>query len=169
MPLLLRKIRKSKWYKNPGVPWLPVGELQADALVDLSTKNNELSVWLIDDNKLNLNRVLAALAANLEIVSNFDYALVDEQRVTGIAIKIAESKGDLLDAVVNAWHRNLSELSAAKLMQLASAVQSHADILRILPNQALALIREAVQQGRIELSKLKPAIQSSLASGSPST
>lgn len=169
MPLLLRKIRRAKWYKNAEVPWLPQGELQADALSDLSTKDNELSVWLIHDNKLNLNQVLAALAANLDTVSNFDYALVDEQRVAGIGIKIAESKGNLLDPDVNALHRNLSELTAAKLMELASALQSHADILRLLPYQVGALIREAVQQGRIELGKLKPAIQSGLGSGSPST
>ncbi len=45
MPLFLRKIRKAKWYKINGAAWLPAGEFQADALSDLGTKDNTLSVW----------------------------------------------------------------------------------------------------------------------------
>jgi hypothetical protein len=46
--LVLRKIRKSKWYKSGSVPWLEEGDLRADALSDLATKGNKLSVyWLM--------------------------------------------------------------------------------------------------------------------------
>ena len=49
MPCILRQIRKAKWYKHPNVPWLNEGELQADALADLITKDNTLSVWMLED------------------------------------------------------------------------------------------------------------------------
>lgn len=48
MALVLRKIRKSKWYKSGSVPWLEEGDLRADALSDLATKGNKLSVYLVD-------------------------------------------------------------------------------------------------------------------------
>jgi len=38
----MRIIRKSRWYLKPN--WLSQGDVQADALGDLITKNNELSV-----------------------------------------------------------------------------------------------------------------------------
>jgi hypothetical protein len=44
VPFFLSKIRKSKWYKHNDVPWLAEGELQADALGDLATNANALSL-----------------------------------------------------------------------------------------------------------------------------
>ena len=52
--------------------WLAGDEVQADALVDLSTKDNELSVWLIENDKSNLEHVVTALAANCNTISNLD-------------------------------------------------------------------------------------------------
>lgn len=93
MPLVLRKIRKSKWYKTERVSWLEEGQLQADALADLKTTNNELSVWHIEDDKSNLEEVVAALAANCDDVSNLDYALFDQQLLSEIDIRIKATKG----------------------------------------------------------------------------
>jgi hypothetical protein len=76
VPFVLRKIRKAKWYKHQKVAWLKAGELQADAIGDLYTENNALSMWLVTDDKSNLQRVAAALAANCEYLGNLDYALL---------------------------------------------------------------------------------------------
>lgn len=66
MARILRKIRKNRWYKTEEISWLPDNELQADALDDLRTKYNELSVYRIDENESNLDRVIAALATNTD-------------------------------------------------------------------------------------------------------
>lgn len=66
MPLILRKIEKGRWNSDPqAVPWLPPGEVQAQALLDLAPKDNGLSVWLIEEDRSNLDRVVAALAGVL--------------------------------------------------------------------------------------------------------
>ena len=82
MPFVLRKIRKSKWWKHPGVPWLAHSDLQADALGDLQTSSNQLSVYHIEDDKSNLEQIVTALAASRDTIANLDYALLDLQIVT---------------------------------------------------------------------------------------
>jgi hypothetical protein len=120
MPFVLRKVRKAKWYKHENVPWLKAGELQADALGDLYTENNTLSVWLVTNDKSNLQRIAAALAGNCEYLSNLDYALLNVELIADLNIKIVQKAGDSADDTANnSWHYDLTELSAMDLLALA--------------------------------------------------
>lgn len=160
MPFILRKIRKSRWYNSERVLWLPAGEVQADALNDLQTIGNELSVWLIEDNKSNLNQVITALAANTEHVSNFDYILFSQQLLSRTDISMKESKGVSPDDHANAnWHRDLVELSVGKLADLARQIQRQGEKARILQKNVVNRIVEGVRSGRIEMTRLKPKVQ----------
>jgi hypothetical protein len=155
VPFFLRKIRKARWYKNPDVPWLTEGELQADALGDLLTSSNQLSVWHIEDNRSNLERTIAALAANVTDISNFDYALFDQQLVYEIGIKVESTKGASPDEEVNSWHCDLIEVSASKLIELAKAIQTKAEIRRIQVQDIIQLVAEGISSGRIDRTKMK--------------
>lgn len=159
MPLVLRKIRKSKWYKHEGVAWLAEGELQSDALTDLSTNNNELSVWYIKDDKSNLARIVAALAANSDHVSNLDYALFNEQVLSEIGIKVEKRKGATIDEEANtSWHCELVELSASRLMELAKAILTKAEKKRVQEKEVRELIKQSLNSGHIDKTKLKTRV-----------
>jgi hypothetical protein len=167
VPFFLRTIRKAKWYKNEDVSWLAEGELQADALADLATKGNELSVWHIEDDRSNLEQVVTAVAAGRDNIANLDYALFDQQILSAINIKIKETKGGSPDEKVNAWHRDLVELSATKLMELAKAIQTEAAKERILPKDIIRLIKRAIASGQIERAKLKPGVTAKIENDRP--
>lgn len=155
----MRKIRKSKWYKNEGVSWLAEGELQADALGDLNTKNNELSVWCIEDDESNLKEVVTALAAKCDDISNLDYALFDQQLLSEISIRIKATKGGSpYERANDSWHHDLVELSAFKLMELANTILNSAKKGRVPEKAILQQISQAVASGQIERTKLKPRI-----------
>jgi hypothetical protein len=78
VPFLLRSIRKAKWHKNPDLSWLSQDELQADAMQDLRTDSNTISVWHILDDQSNKERIVAALAAARQFAVQFDYFLLEE-------------------------------------------------------------------------------------------
>jgi len=162
VPFFLRKIRKAKWYKNENVSWLAEGELQADALSDLETKNNELSVWYVEDDKSNLEQIAAALAASGDAISNLDYALLDQEVLSEVSIKVRNTRGGSPDKKVNSWHRDLVELSATALFELAKAIQTKATKERILPRDIGRLIKRAVDAGQIDRTKLKPGVAAKL-------
>jgi hypothetical protein len=165
MPLILRKIRKSKWYKHANVGWLPDGEVQADALGDLKTEENALSVWWLDDNKSNLNDLVAALASKCDTVANLDYALLDIDILSSLGIKLVETDGDSLHRDANdSWHRDLVELSASKLLALASAIASSGETKRIYPNVIIPLIASSVKAGQIDKDKLQAKVRTKIES-----
>lgn len=154
VPLLLRKIRKAKWYKNPDVPWLSQKELQADALGDIATAANKLSVYLIEEDKSNLNRVIAALAVQRGNSANFDYALFDLNTIDLLQLEYDRTKGETLDARVNDWHYDLKQLTASKLLELAYTIRG-SEISRCREKMVLEIIEEAVASKFIDKKALE--------------
>ena len=156
MPLVFRKIKKSKWYKNDAVPWLASEDLQADALADLATMGNALSVYLLEeDDQESLERLLTALAMTRESVRAIDYALFAGDALSDLGFKIANNDGDTPDAVVNSWHRHLIELSADKIMSLAIIIRNDATKKRVLEKRVRSMVIEALPTNRIDRSKVK--------------
>lgn len=158
MPLLLRKIRKSKWYKNDSVPWLEEDEVQSDALGDLVTSNNTLSVWLVEDDKSNLEQVIVALASTVDNISNLDYVLVNSDLLLNIGIKIEQKEGLTPYVKANKWHRDLEEMTTIKLCKLAEIIFIHSEKNRVSQKEILNLIRNAVQNGQVDKDSLKDGI-----------
>lgn len=115
MPLFLRMIKGSRWYPPEDTFWLADGEIQAEPLADLATRENTLSVFQISDNESNLERVIAAMAAQRDDLRHFEYALFDQQIIADLNIKVQKAPGDTKDGIVNEWHYDLTELSAQKL------------------------------------------------------
>jgi hypothetical protein len=161
MPLLLRTITRSQWLKTRRPAWLPEGECTADALRDLETENNELSVWQIGDDKGNLDQVITALAAGRDAPSRFDYALFDRSRLDPIGIQINKTPGITLDdAANNAWHHDLVELTGSKLLGLARVISEEATAIeRKNEKEMNRLIVAAVKERRIELRRLGDRMQ----------
>jgi hypothetical protein len=162
VPLILRAIRKNRWYTSDTISWLPEGEIQADPLGDLATGHNTLSVWQVKDDKSNLDQVITALAANRDTISNLDYALFDLDSLSPIGIRVEVNEGATPYERANHWHRDLVELTATKLVKLATVMLSNSSRERVLEKKILSLIRDAVQTGQIDKARLSQKITSKL-------
>jgi hypothetical protein len=153
MAYLLRKIRKARWTQE--VDWLLEEDLQADALGDLGTASNELSVYHVAENRDNLNQVIAALAVNTKESSNIDFALFDENLIAELGIKIKKSKGELADDQVNNWHSDVYEISASKLLVLAKSIKKKAAIDRKMPKEVLTVVADSLQNNLLDRTRVK--------------
>jgi hypothetical protein len=154
VPLVFRKIEKAKWYKTSAVPWLAPDALQADALSDLSTKGNKLSVYLVEDELEALKRLIAALAANRDFITKLDYALFQEDSLSNLGIRVVEEEGDTPDHVVNTWHRNLSEITVEKIVSLAEVIKNSRKE-RVLEKRVRALVIHALASNQIDSGRMK--------------
>src|SRR5438874_12791164 len=109
-------IRKARWLTGPDVPWLSPGDVPADALLDLRTEANALSVCQVEADLSNLERVVAALAASRDTLANADFVLFDVRILTSLAIGSEATCGATPDEEANArWHLDLVELTAARI------------------------------------------------------
>ena len=160
MPYFLRKIRKARWYAPT---WLTEGELPADPLGDLQTKNNGLSLWEVDDEQTNIIEVVVALASTSQNLSNIDYVLLasDElervQRRVGFDVR--KTAGDSPYEDANKWHCDIVQLSASKLVELAAVVFRVGSKERVTEPSVLQYLVEAVSTKKLPLKRLLPDLQ----------
>lgn len=163
MPFFLIKIKPAKWYPHDGVPWLNVGDVQADALWDLRVSSNLMSTWEIADDKSNLNQVIAALAATRDTLGEFGYALLQQQAVLGLGIKFEQTTGTSKDQYANAqWHYDFVQLTASQICALTNEIKKKENRIRAGEWQVKAFLEEGVRLGRIKLADLNPNIHKKL-------
>jgi hypothetical protein len=144
-------IRKGRWYDPEDASWVPPDDIRADVLNDLRTDGNVLSVFSIAEDRSNLNRVLAALAATRERIANVDYALFDEQTLSAMGLTMTPSPGVTPDEQVNRdCHRDIIQLSAHKVANLAVRIQRDATLCRHEEEDVKALVVEGLEAGRIQ-------------------
>ncbi len=101
MSLLFRKVRESRWYTAGDAAefaWLPASDAQADALDDLRTKSNALSVFVINEDRSNLERVATAFAASGDELTNIDYAIFDDDVLHRLGVPPRPEPGRTPDA-----------------------------------------------------------------------
>lgn len=151
MPLILRGIRKNRWIKKsfPGGIALP-----ADAFDDVKTLNNGLSVWIIEDNRSNLTQVITALASTKPSLSNIDYVLVDARHIVPI-FPLDPAPGETADASANPMHRNISNLSAPKLYELVSLIDTHGNPDSMREKEVCEHLVRGIMVGRLEEAKVQ--------------
>ncbi len=124
-----------------------------DALGDLRTCDNTLSVWLVEDDQSNLDQVIAALASSCDNLSNIDYALINVDLLLNVGVEVEKNEGLTPYSSANKWHRDLVEITTTKLCKLAETI-FNSDKKRVPEKEVLNLIKIAIQNGQIDKTNL---------------
>lgn len=154
MPWFLR-ISQSNWLRPE-----PTAPAPADALKDLRTVDNKLSVWLIHEDGANLRLVITALAANRDTVANLDYALMPIDTMERLGLTKVDVEGDTKVQTANRWHRDLVQLRARDLAVLVEAFIWKK--VRIPENEVRTMLSEAITQDLLDPATLSDNIQQHL-------
>jgi len=164
VPKFLRQVNQNRWYQELMEPWLAKGDIPADPLKDVVTDKNELSLWLVDDELSNLERLTAALVAHRRYKGPFDYILFDAHIPESLGIESTNKPGKTLDQEANdSWHYDLSKLSGSKLVSLIyEVVSSEYTLNRFQFIEIVDLVNESVNQGRIQKDKLSDSFKKRL-------
>ena len=156
MAYYLRAIRKARWYGYPGVNWVGKGHVQSDALLDLQTKDNALSIYRID-NDADVDRVVVALAANRSEISHVDYAVFDGSSLLNTGAVFVQADGDTPDHEVNQLHHDTTHLTVFGLTSMAREIlRGYRD--RFLRDKVRRLMGEAIRDRRLDKSRMSEKI-----------
>lgn len=142
------------------IDWLGPGELQADAIDDLRTRGNALSVFEVDD-PANVERIAVAVAAGRDDPAEVSYALFDRAGVEALGIQIQGNPGNTGDATVNRFHYDLRNLTAAQLVELANVI-ARGTLDVILAPRVRELIRTGVNAGRLDPERISKKLRAKL-------
>lgn len=169
MPFYLRKIRKPRW-NNEHITWLEEGDIHADPLGDLTTTDNMLSVYMVDDAGEMLKRLIPALATSkTQHLSNFDFVLFDVGILNQIEVRVIQQYGSTPDEKISECHYHLIELSGWKLTALVKEIlserkkkPSRVTIARFSQKQVHDLVIQAINSGWLDPSKFEPELRARL-------
>lgn len=165
MPYLLRKARRNRWYTGTdahGSEWLPENHRQSEVFKDLaapSSSPNSLSVWLVDDDRGNIDDIVIALASTCEHLSNLDYVLFPVAGVEDIGIALGETPGETPYAGANHLHRDLQRLTASHVAGLATMPSPPVIVARVREKKVRELLSRAVSQNKLNPSDLKESLR----------
>lgn len=164
MSFFLRKVDKRRWDRTPRPSWLRVDELPAAPLADLNTDTAcRISVYLVDDDELNVLRVVTALAATRHKIVAHEYLLIDPDDVAATGIEVRVIPGQSPDDFVNELHRDLCELTAEKVLLLCKrAFFGARRPKRIQEKRLLGTVQEAVLNGNIQPKCVNPELRKRL-------
>ncbi len=163
MSFVFRSIGNKHWYSDNQLDfneWLPEGELVADTLKELRTTRGALSVYKVDSNKQNFDRVISAYACTRNSLKDIDYVLLPLE-VIEATFDISATPGQTADDEVNIMHLDIIHLSASKLLILARIFQEHhSSMYRIRKKHITSKIRNSLEQEHLVFSRINIALQS---------
>lgn len=152
MAQFLRTVRRGRWFRHPEIMGLAPGEIQADALGDIATTDNRLSVYKVTDPS-EITRIATALASTRVFLSNFDYLLFDESFLVPLEIAALQNRGATPDAEVNDLHYNLDIHSGNILLSFAESI-ADGQVTRIRQQNVKINLQEARSRGALDESQI---------------
>lgn len=159
--LFLRKIERTKWLTPDDTSWLESGDIPADPLGDLATTGNAFSLWHIEEDRSNFDRVVAGFASKLGNPRNFGYSLFRQEVLTNLGLAVNKTTGDSFDQEVNEkWHWEVVHVSADRLLELAKALFPLSDGRDVVLGPTIEqLIVDAISKRRIRFDGLQQTMK----------
>ena len=158
--MVFRKLSQKRHWD--GLPWLGSQEIQADAVRCLMTRQNRLSVFVLDRADDQTARVVAALAVTRDSLAHLDLAIAPEEVLARCDIRRDKVQGQTPDPGVNDWHEDLVELTAGQIARLATAIKSEGEIRRYNLKKVGAAIQQSLDEDFIGAEQINVNLVPSL-------
>ena len=158
MPQYVRKVDIRKWLpdRDISLDWLDTDDVEADAVSDLRTRDNTLSIFEIE-NETMAKRAIATVSAGSTSHNYIGYIMFDDDFLNRLTIEIDDEKGHTNDTEVDLWHRNIINLSGKKLVQLGIALKQQDNFQFLLPDELIDILCHSIQQGFLKRKNIKIA------------
>jgi hypothetical protein len=122
MPYLIRAINRENWPEPDELT--DIGDLIADALNDITTTDNKLSVWYADNQDDIYNALIAYLGTMDKWVTNdsIDYVAIDMNDIKEIGLPILEEKNTTYISGEDIRHRDIAELNYTSIENISKII-----------------------------------------------
>lgn len=160
MAFFVRKISRNKWPSN----MCDINDLSADAISDLRTTNNTLSIWRVDSED-ELEHAILALAASSKVsrIENMSIVWIDEKELEKYGIKISDKEpGDTVVDDLKRTHRDICDVTYKSLGDIARIILSEINekehVKRITKTEVRNLLVSAYNDKRLLEEKCMPEL-----------
>lgn len=167
MYYLRKLIKRNNWTKYHGetdyrnLSWIKYKNDFPSEIIfkELNADNNELSFYRIDQDKSNLERVLAALGANRESIKHIDYVLINVDIIKYRKFNFIKTPGLTPDININDnYHWIFQEITGYQLAKLTKLILDSGVFKRIKPRDMTRCIANSLQSGHLERTRINSNI-----------
>jgi hypothetical protein len=157
---LLRQIKYNRWLTDNEEVWVERGTAPADIAPDFAAEKNRLSLWIVDEQQTNLNRIILALVGNRSSLQHFEYVLFEDLVLEQYRIDRKQTPVDILDPEVASMHIDINVEDIDGLAQLAKAIwlSPTKDIIRNITAEIVIMSHDAYNQGTFKEEYCKPNV-----------
>lgn len=160
---LVRVLWDKSWFEpvDPSKPLVPQNT-RGDAAANLCAERCRLSFFRRPDG-MDVEMIAIAVATLRAGLDDVDYCLVDQDSVVGLGCTLDSSvPGETHFVDINALHVDVCELNLPRLSDLTYLAASTGRVGRVRGRQVRKLLQQAVDQGRLDVTKLKPGLRKAL-------
>lgn len=173
MDYLARSISIAKWDERE---YVSGGEVRADSLICLRTRDDGLSFWVCDgDQESSIKEVILAQAAGKDRAETLQLVMVSRASVEGEGIELRQTPGITPIETLRDKHVDAVQLTGTDLLKIAHLIartlrseESERWYHRITRNEVLEILQAAVDDGRVQITELASKIQEELSGSSTS-
>lgn len=159
MAWYLRKVRWMRWEDRIIDPKTPFTAISPDPLGDVSTIKKKLSLWQVDDDFANLDRVIALLAATVQAPAEFAFITFPADQVDFLGLRVTQDNGQSPDAKANVmWHFDLEVPSAEHLIRFARFLLHQGKRDRKNVEDVKRLIYVGIQKRELDPTKMSSSL-----------
>jgi hypothetical protein len=154
-----RTISKAKWEVEP--PFVD-DEIAAEALTDLKTSANKLSLWEFAEPDSDWKDLVLAVASSWKQLDTVDAAWLEREALSRI-VQLENSQGETPVADLRGRHVDAVALDVVRLLRVAElfafVVRSAGPIRRVIVSEITEILAAAVRARRLALSDLKEKVR----------
>jgi len=157
---LLRQIKYNRWLFDDEAEWISRGKAPADIAPDFAAEKNRMSLWIVDDQKRNINRLILALVGNRSNLQHFEHVLFHESILSERGIPSEYTPGDVLDLEIAYIHIDVDVEDLDGLIRLAKGVwlSPTIEIVRTPVAEIVMMAYTAFNQGTFRQEFCKPSV-----------
>ena len=169
MPLLVRKIDYPRW-DHDVLSGPLMSDISADAITDLKTKSNTLSVWYAasDDE---VEEAVLAIVGTLTQLDAIDLIPLEQSALQAAGLELQEDTGRTWVKSMEKRHRNIVKLTYGSLGTIAGIVVDRIreytekdKRIRITVSEVRDILKKAISEKRLDLNDLPDSIRKKITS-----
>lgn len=168
--MLIRIVSSMVKWGNSEFMNRPDALLNGDAITDLRTQGNALSVWRVKDDLSDINDVIAASAVSRDRLDKVCYLTIEESDLSSLELEMSKVKGDVQGVVddILVKHRDILDIDYWRIGYLTQYLMDRANSSDESKRRAVAakdvksIVKDYVNRSLIDVCKVNNRIKSEL-------
>lgn len=140
-------------------------QISADSITDSKTKNNNLSIWKLNDRN-QINTILLAILFNLTSLDKVSFVILNEDEMIKAGLLLKDTKGTTPVSSLVDFHTDIISLNLKSLGLITSHIhhrlKNDDNLIQLTKPQVKKLLLEAIEKEMVDIDLINKSLKKDL-------